>query len=357
MSMEAATQPSATEGPNRGRRFEPGLVTISVPVYNEEGNITRLLERLRALAEREAHRYRFEFLFTDNASTDRTFEMLAEEAKADPRVRVLRFSRNFGFQKSILTNFVNARGEAAVQIDADLQDPPELISDFLDLWEQGYKVVYGIRRRRPEGWLLRSSRKFYYRLVTKISDVYVPPDAGDFRLIDTVIIEQLAQLNEQAPYLRGYIANLGFPQQGVVYDRDARTAGRTKFKVTDLIELGIDGITSQSTRPLRLITLFGFFVSILTLVGIVIYGLMFALVSEDLPPGWATLTLLMLISIGLNSLFLGLLGEYIGRVFNNVRGMPISIIERRIDGAGAGADGDGGMAAREKAPESFGEQP
>ncbi|MEQ9244454.1 MAG: glycosyltransferase family 2 protein, partial [Nitratireductor sp.] len=182
------------------RKTQRKLITISVPVYNEEENIPALHAALSELAERE-NGYDFEFLFTDNASTDRTFELLCERAREDDRIRVLRFSRNFGFQKSILTNYLNANGAAAVQIDADLQDPPRVISDFLRLWEQGYKVVYGIRRRRQENPVLNLSRRAFYAVITNLSQTPVPRDAGDFRLIDRVIIENLRGIDEQTPYL------------------------------------------------------------------------------------------------------------------------------------------------------------
>jgi polyisoprenyl-phosphate glycosyltransferase len=310
------------------------LITISVPVLNEELNLDNLLERLRALAAKE-DKYDFEFLFTDNASTDRTFERLAELAAEDNRIRVLRFSRNFGFQRSILTNYQNARGVAAVQIDADLQDPPELVSDFLREWEAGYKVVYGVRKRRPESFILRWSRMSYYRLVRWLSETDIPVDVGDFRLIDRVILDELKNTSEQTPYLRGLIANMGYPQKGIPYDRFARTAGRSKFRMLQLVELGLDGITSQSTRPLRLITIFGLSISFITLLGAIAYVVIFLNQPDALPRGFTTLITIGLFSIGLNSLFIGLLGEYIGRVFNNTRGLPIALIEHRIESVSA----------------------
>lgn len=330
MYSAADSMPPAIVGSDERR-----LVTISIPVLNEEGNIERLLQRLDGLALTETN-YRFEFLFTDNASTDRTFELLADAANRDPRVRALRLSRNFGFQRSILTNYLNARGDAAVQIDADLQDPPELVSEFLRAWEQGYKVVYGVRKRRPELFLVRWSRFLYYRLVRWLSDTPLPVDAGDFRLIDRVIITELRNIREQTPYLRGSIANLGYPQKGIPYDRSARKAGRSKFRFFQLVGLGLDGITSQSTRPLRLITLFGVIISIVASVGALFY-LYYFLVSSDGPPaGFTTLTLIGLVSLGLNALFIGMLGEYIGRIFNNTRGLPIALVEHRIEPLSSG---------------------
>lgn len=306
------------------------LVSISIPVFNEAENIDALLERLNGLAETES-KYDFEFLFTDNASSDSTFEKLAQKAISDSRIRVLRFSRNYGFQISILMNYLNARGAAAVQIDADLQDPPELISSFLREWEKGYKVVYGIRKRVPEFFLLRWTRRAYYRTVRFLSETDIPVDAGDFRLIDRQIIEELRDVREQTPYLRGLIANMGYAQCGIPYDRTTRQAGTSKFNLLSLISLGLDGITSQSTRPLRVVTLFGVAISIAAFLGVLTYGFIFAIARDNLPDGFTTLTFIGLISLGLNALFIGLVGEYVGRIYNNTRGLPMALIERRIE--------------------------
>lgn len=309
---------------------ERKLVSVCVPVFNEDANVDRLIDRLESVALTEPD-YDFEFLFTDNASTDRTFERLCERAAKDARVRVLRFSRNFGFQKSILTNYLNCRGHVAVQLDADLQDPPELISNFLRAWEGGFKVVYGVRRKLPEFFLKRWGRRLYYRLIALLSEAELPHDAGDFRLIDRAIIEELRLMNEQAPYLRGAIAAMGHAQTGVVYDRNRRTAGKSKFGFARLIEFGIDGITSQSTRPLRFVTLFGFAVSVASFCAAIWYLMYFLLSADAVPGGFTTLTLIGLTSLGLNALFIGLLGEYVGRIFNNTRGLPMAVITDRVE--------------------------
>ncbi|MBM3643142.1 MAG: glycosyltransferase family 2 protein [Alphaproteobacteria bacterium] len=306
------------------------LITISIPVYNEAGNIARLLERLDAVAAAETA-YDFEFLFTDNASEDETYRLLADAARRDRRVRVVRFSRNFGFQRSILTNFLLARGDAAVQIDADLQDPPELIRRFLELWAQGYRVVYGVRRGRAESVVLSGLRKLYYRVVRSLSEVELPNDAGDFRLIDRSIIEHLRTVSDKNPYLRGLIAALGHRQIGVEYDRDERRAGKSKFNAGRLVRLGIDGIVSQSTAPLRYITIFGFLLSALTGLVAVLYLAYWAFTWRTIPPGFTTLVLLQLVTIGLNAALMGVLGEYLARVAENVRGHPFVVIESTIE--------------------------
>lgn len=309
---------------------ERRLVTISIPVLDEEANIDRLLERLQVVAAQNSA-YDFEFLFTDNASADDTFAKLAEWAHREPRLRALRFSRNFGFQRSILMNLLNARGNAAIQIDADLQDPPELIAEFLAKWSEGYKVVYGIRRSRREGPILRSARKLHYRLISALSEVEVPLDAGDFRLIDREIIEHLRSFDDRAPYLRGAIASIGYPQIGIPYNRAERMAGTSKFNFARLLALSFDGLCSQSTKPLQLITMFGFAVSALTGILIVTYLTIYLFGSAPFPRGFATLILLTLGSIGINAAFVGLLGEYVGRIYNTVRGGPTAIVADRIE--------------------------
>ena len=246
-------------------------------------------------------------------------------------MRVVRFSRNFGYQRSILTNFLMARGDAAVQVDADLQDPPEMIVQFIDYWVQGYKVVYGIRRRREEARSLEAVRKLYYRLISSISDVSLPKDAGDFRLIDRTIIEHLRTIQDKNPYLRGLIAALGHRQIGIEYDRAQRTAGTTKFNFLRLVRLGIDGIVSQSTAPLHYITIFGFMLFGLSGLASVAYLIYWALNWEHIAAGFTTIVLLQLVTIGLNAAFLGVLGEYLARVTENVRGHPFVVVDRIID--------------------------
>lgn len=335
MSTEIELASDIVEGPADGTKPRPhpsgSLITISIPVFNEEKNISRLLERLDD-ATRPLDKYQFEFLFTDNHSEDRTFEILADEAAKDPRIRVVRFSRNFGFQQSILANYLNAKGEAAIQIDADLQDPPELFENFLEYWEKGYKVVYGVRRRRQEGKVIGFARKTFYKLVNRLSETDIPVDAGDFRLVDRVIIEHLRKVHDRNPYLRGIIAELGYAQIGIPYNRDERRAGSSKFGFSSLLRLAIDGLCSHSTRPIELISSFGFLLSFITFLGVAIYvGIFLFSSSEFLPSGFTTIVLLLLLSIGINAIFVGIIGEYIGRIFKNTRDVPTPIVIDRIE--------------------------
>lgn len=306
------------------------LISICVPVYNEEENIDNFYQRICELAEKEST-YHFEFLFTDNHSEDKTFEKLAALGLQDARVRVLRFSRNFGFQKSIMTNYLHARGAVAIQIDCDLQDPPSLISDFLRYWEQGYKVVYGIRRSRPEAWWLHTLRRLYYRFLDFISEDKIPHDAGDFRLIDRCIIEELRCVDDNQPYLRGLIAAMGFKQIGIPFDRHARTSGKSKFNFPRLMSLAMDGVLQHSIMPLRIATFIGIIVFIIAILGATYYLVARVTFHKIWPEGLASSSILILITMGMNAIFLGIIGEYIGRIYRNIKKTSFTIIEASID--------------------------
>jgi polyisoprenyl-phosphate glycosyltransferase len=261
------------------------------------------------------------------------YAVITALAAADHRVRAFRFSRNFGFQRSILEGYRRARGDAAVQLDADMQDPPELIPRFIERWESGAKVVYGIRAKRPESALLSLARKAFYRIAAVLSDDPLQIDAGDFRLLDRVVIDVLAQLDDAQPYLRGTIAAMGFEQVGIAYERAERTAGRSKFSFRHLMGLSLDGILNHSTVPLRVASYTGLFVAVATVLGSIGFLVSRLAFGQEWPPGFATTTLLILLGIALNALFLGIIGEYLGRIYKQVKRGPNVIIEHSIDAA------------------------
>jgi polyisoprenyl-phosphate glycosyltransferase len=307
------------------------LLSIVVPVYNEELNVEPLYEAVNSALAQIADRYRWEFVFTDNCSNDRTFDRLEALAARDSRVRAYRLTRNFGFQRSILTGYRLARGAAAVQIDCDLQDPPELIVDFVKHWEAGYRIVFGVRRSRDEPLRMRAARRLFYRLIARLSNDDLPHDAGDFRLIDRDVLDLLHGYSDESPYLRGYIASLGYRQFGVPYDRAQRRRGKSAFGLAALVNLAIDGIVSHSILPLRLASFVGIVVSVLALLGIGIYAVMWVIGDRDWPAGFATLAILLLISIALNAVFLGIVGEYLARIYRQLKPGPLTIVERFID--------------------------
>ena len=312
------------------RESKNPLVSISIPVLNEEGNIDALYGRLCALADRMKDRCDLEFVFSDNHSSDRTWEMLSALAERDDRVRAVRFSKNFGFQRSILANYMHTRGDAVMQIDADLQDPPEMLEAFFEKWRGGYQVVYGIRRKRPENFLLHAFRRFGYWVIDTISEHPIPRDVGDFRLIDRKVVQSLAQIKSANPFLRGMIADLGFNQTGIPYDRNARMAGESKFNVSRLVRLGLTAVFNHSTIPLRAASFLGASILAMSILG-TIYYVVLKLLYPETPQGLASIHILVLFGIGLNSFLLGVIGEYLLRIYLVLRAEPVAIVEQSLN--------------------------
>ena len=307
------------------------LISVIVPVFNEVENVRPLYQRLSAVFDGLKKRFYFEIVFTDNHSDDGTFNALAELAETDKRIRVFRFSKNFGFQRSIMTGYLKARGEAAIQIDCDLQDPPELIPDFLDKFEEGHDVVYGIRQLRREGALINSMRKAFYWLIDALSDDQLPHQAGDFRLVSRRVIDVMNQMDDSHPYLRGMIASFGFKQMGITYDRASREKGKSKFSFLKLMTLALDGILYHSLIPLRIATLTALVMATITFFGLFFYFTGNIFFGQEWPAGFATTTILLLLSITLNALFLGVIGEYLGRIYQQIKKQPLTIIEKTIN--------------------------
>ncbi|WP_325437349.1 glycosyltransferase family 2 protein [Pseudomonas nitroreducens] len=306
------------------------LISISIPVLNESGNMDALYERLARLGEKMKGRCDLEFVFSDNHSDDATWEMLTRLAAKDSRVRAIRFSKNYGFQRSILANYLHTRGDAVMQIDADLQDPPEMLESFFEKWRQGYSVVYGVRRKRPESAILNGFRRFGYWVIDKVSEHPIPRDVGDFRLIDRKVIEALSKIKTASPYLRGMIAGLGFCQAGIDYDRDARVAGESKFNLSRLVRLGLTAVFNHSVLPLRAASFLGGIILLVSLLG-ALYYVALRLLHPELPPGLASIHILVLFGIGLNSFFLGVIGEYLLRIYLVLREDPVAIIEHSLN--------------------------
>lgn len=306
------------------------LISISIPVLNEAGNVDALYQRLCALADVMQDRCDLEFVFSDNHSDDASWAMLTALAKTDARIRAIRFSKNFGFQRSILANYMHTRGDAVMQIDADLQDPPEMLEAFFEQWQQGYQVVYGIRKKRPESGFLQAFRKFGYWVIDKISEHPIPRDVGDFRLIDRKVIQSLCQIKTASPYLRGMIAGLGFNQIGIPYDRDARMVGESKFNVSRLIRLGLTAVFNHSTVPLRAASFVGAIILAASVIG-ALYYLVLKLLHPELPRGVASIHILVLFGIGLNSFLLGIIGEYLLRIYLILRADPVAIVEQSLN--------------------------
>ncbi|MGM9452435.1 glycosyltransferase family 2 protein [Legionella bozemanae] len=306
------------------------LISLSIPVLNEALNLDALYERLSFLGTRVAGKCHLEFVFSDNHSNDETWDKLSVLATKDQRIKAIRFSKNFGFQRSILANYFHTRGDAVMQIDADLQDPPEMLEDFFEYWQKGYMVVYGIRKKRKENWLLNKFRQFGYWVIDKISEHPIPRDAGDFRLIDRKVITALSKIKTSSPYIRGMIANLGFKQIGIPYEREARIAGHSKFNVARLVSLGLTAVFNHSSVPLRFASFTGILMLAISFLGS-IYYVFLRVLHPDLPRGLASMHILVLFGIGLNSILLGIIGEYLLRIYLTLRSEPIAVIEQSLN--------------------------
>ena len=307
------------------------LVSFVVPVYNEEENVGPLVRKLSEVMGPLRDKYDYEIVLTDNRSSDRTWERIVELSLTHPEIRALRFSRNFGYQRSILAGYGKAKGACAVQLDCDFQDPPELVPEFLRHWEEGAKVVFGVRRTRQEAWWMNALRSCFYRLIDSLSEDSLPHDAGDFRLVDRKALDELLKIEDSQPYLRGTLATLGFKQVGVPYDRAARASGASKFGFSELLGLALDGILNHSVVPLRIATYTGLTISVLTFLAVVGYGFAKVVFKVPMPAGWATTTALILLSLSVNAIFFGVIGEYLGRMYRQLKRRPLVIVDEAIE--------------------------
>jgi dolichol-phosphate mannosyltransferase len=309
----------------------PPRISIVIPVFNEERNVRLIYDEVLRVFAGVPDRYDIEFVFSDNHSTDGTFQELAKLAAADNRVKVIRFNRNYGFQRSLLTAYRLASGDAAIQIDGDLQDPPDLFPAFLSAWRDGHDVVVGIRRRRQEARFLTMARRAFYRLLNLISEHPITPDAGDFRLIDRRILDPLKQINDMNPYVRGLIASFAANEKKIPYDRRIRLHGNSKFPVRKLVGFAFNGIYSHSIIPLKIASWAGLAIALATAILAAFYFFTALTMGSAWPGGFATTTILILFGVSLNAIFLGILGEYVSRIYQQVRQRPLTVIERSIN--------------------------
>ena len=304
------------------------LISILIPVFNERDNVRCAATEVSAQFRLLASQYDYEIIFTDNHSDDGTDLILRDLAAQNDHIKVLRFTRNFGFQKSLLTGYRAAAGAAAIQIDCDMQDPPAMIPRFLEKWETGHDVVAGIRIKRVEPLLLQAARRLYYNLITKIAAEYnIIENAGDFRLVDRRILDLLKQVNDAQPYTRGLVSSLAANQTGIPYERSIRKYGKSKFPVRRLFGFAAGGVISHSLVPLRLATVAGLCAFLLSVFIGLYYMFAWALAGKQWPAGFATTALLLLFAIGLNGIFIGIVGEYVGRIYEQVRYRPTTIVE------------------------------
>lgn len=309
------------------------LISIVTPCYNEEDNVKDCYEAVRVVFENSFQGYDYEHIFCDNASNDNTLNILRELAQKDRRVKVIANSRNYGPFRSTFNGLMNSSGDAVlVLLAADLQDPPEMLKDFITKWEEGYQIVYGIRKEREESWIMSSVRKAFYRVVNRFADFHIPLDAGEFQLVDKVVIDALRRFEDYYPYIRGMIASCGFRATGIEYVWKARKKGFSKNRIYHLIDQGLNGIISFSNVPLRISMLLGFVLSGLSILYAFIQFLINLIFFRLLaPPGIATLIVAVFFFAGVQLFFIGLLGEYIGAIHSQVRKRPLVVEKERIN--------------------------
>lgn len=302
--------------------------SIVIPVLDEKDTLPELARRLGPVMDQLDGPC--EAVLVDDGSSDGSFEVMRQLHDADPRVRALRLSRNFGHQIAITAGLEHARGSAVVIMDADLQDPPEVVLALAQKWREGFEVVYAVRDERAgESRVKVATASWFYRLLGRMSEVDIPRDAGDFRLIDRRVVDAVNAMPEHRRYLRGLFAWVGYDQVGVHYVREARHAGRTKFSMRKMLAFASDGIVSFSTVPLRLALSLGFLVSAISLLG-ALGGLVAKLAHWYVVPGWASLVAAIGILGGIQLLVLGVMGEYIARIHDEVKARPLYLLRDQI---------------------------
>jgi dolichol-phosphate mannosyltransferase len=312
--MEIKTQPNNVP-----------MISIVIPAHNEESNIVVMRQRLAAVLDTYGD---YEILFVDDGSSDTTLQKIEKLAQTDPKVKYISFSRNFGHQKALRAGLDHAVGQCAITLDADLQHPPELIPKMIELWKQGYEAVSAFRENSSDLSLFkRKTSEYFYKLLNYLSSVEVRPGAADFRLIDRAVLDVFKQIKEEHLFLRGMISWMGFRQCFIPYQQEKRLRGDSKYSLKKMVLLALDGITSFSVRPLHLTTLFGGIVSLSSF----LYGLFAisaALFSNKVISGWTSMILSVLFLGGIQLLMLGIVGEYLGKLFIESKHRPAYIIKK-----------------------------
>lgn len=306
---------------------EPGgsLISYVLPVYNEVDGIRRFHDELSA-ATATRPELTYEFLYVNDGSSDGSLAVLRELARSDPRVHVLDFARNFGHQIAITAGLDHASGDAVVVMDTDLQDPPEVSLRMVDEWSSGAEVVSARRRTRRDTWFKRLTAHGYYRVLRRSAEVDIPVDTGDFRLLDRKAADELRRFRERSRFIRGIVASMGFEQAEVLFDREERASGETKYPMRKMVRLAADGVTSFSTVPLKLITRMGFASLALALLGILYSVTLRIFFPQITVSGWTMLMVAMLFLGGVQMLSLGVIGSYVGRIYSEVQGRPLYIV-------------------------------
>jgi len=301
-------------------------ISILIPAYNEEGALESLYQRLGKLANNNKS-YDFEFLFVNDGSRDKTLEIIKDYAEKDNRIAYVDLSRHFGKEIGMIAGLDHVTGDATVIIDADLQDPPELISKMIKYWEEGYDDVYAKRNSRDgETWLKKASSQWFYKILQKSTEIPIQIDTGDFRLLDRRCVEALKQIRESQRYTKGMFSWIGYKKKEITYSRDPRIAGKSKWNYLKLFNFAIDGITSFTTMPLRISSILGLIVSFIAFIFIIVVIVKTTLFGDPVA-GYPSLMAVILFLGGIQLMSLGIIGEYIGRIFNETKRRPLYFVE------------------------------
>lgn len=306
-------------------------ISILIPAYNEQEVLEHLYQRIGKLAN-DNKAYDFEFLFVNDGSRDKTLDIIKKYAESDNRVAFVNLSRNFGKEIAMIAGLDHTTGDATVIIDADLQDPPELIPKMIKFWEEGYDDVYAKRESREgETWFKKASSHWFYKILQKTTHIPIQVDTGDFRLLDRRCVEALKQIRESQRYTKGMFSWIGYNKKEIIYNRDPRAAGETKWNYMKLFNFAIDGITSFTTAPLRISSILGFVVSLLAFIYI-IYLIIKTILFGDPVAGYPSMMAAVLFLGGIQLLSMGIIGEYIGRIFNETKQRPLYFVEEYHNG-------------------------
>lgn len=302
------------------------LISFVIPAFNEEGNVPTLYARLVGAMETRADSYESELIFIDDGSTDATCMILNSLRLQDSRVKVLPLSRNFGHQIAVTAGLDFAEGDAVVIIDADLQDPPEISLELIARWETGAQVVYAQRRSRKDSAFKRATAHFYYSVLAKVSNIDIPRNTGDFRLLDRVVVDELVKFREQNRFIRGMVSSIGFRQEAVQFDRDSRFSGKSHYPISKMMRLALDGILGFSTLPLRLISAMGIFFALISFVWTICLVFAKIVAPSSAVEGWTFIVVGMFLIGGIQMMMLGVLGGYIGRIYTESQSRPLYAI-------------------------------
>lgn len=305
------------------------LLSVIVPVYNEENNIHALLDRLLPILQP----YNYELILVDDGSKDKTAEKVKAEAEKNNRLKFLSFSRNFGHQMALTCGYAFAKGDCVITLDADLQDPPEIIPQMIEEWQKGAKIVYAKREKRDvDDFFKKQTALGFYQFINFLSDRPIPQDVGDFRLIDRDVVNFLNSLPEKSRFLRGLVAWGGYSEAYVYFTREKRHSGETHYTLGKMVNFALEGITAFSTKPLRMATYLGFLTSLFSVLVIIFKSIQhFIFLQGDWVPGWASLFFAIVFLGGIQLITIGIIGEYIGKIYKELQNRPQYIVREKVN--------------------------